>query len=299
VADPDQLLERFEEQRTRLRAIAYRMLGSVSEADDAVQESWLRASRAGSSGVDNVAGWLTTIVTRVCLNLLRSRERRREESLDTAVRVPDPLIGRPDRLDPEHEALLSDSVGLALMVVLEELTPAERIAFVLHDIFAVPFDEIAVMIERTPAATRQLASRARRRVQGQAPTPDPDVAKQQEVVDAFLAASRAGDFDALVRILDPDVVLHADGGTRRARQSVVVHGAEAVAGQAVLAQRIAPFARPALVNGAAGLVAVAAGRVLAVMSFTVTAERIAAMEILVDPDRLAELDVTVLDAGDG
>jgi RNA polymerase sigma factor (sigma-70 family) len=299
VADPDQLLERFEEQRTRLRAIAYRMLGSVSEADDAVQESWLRASRAGSSGVDNVAGWLTTIVTRVCLNLLRSRERRREESLDTAVRVPDPLIGRPDRLDPEHEALLSDSVGLALMVVLEELTPAERIAFVLHDIFAVPFDEIAVMIERTPAATRQLASRARRRVQGQAPTPDPDVAKQQEVVDAFLAASRAGDFDALVRILDPDVVLHADGGTRRARQSVVVHGAEAVAGQAVLARRIAPFARPALVNGAAGLVAVAAGRVLAVMSFTVTAERIAAMEILVDPDRLAELDVTVLDAGDG
>jgi RNA polymerase sigma factor (sigma-70 family) len=299
VADPDRLLERFEEQRTRLRAIAYRMLGSVSEADDAVQESWLRASRADSSGVDNVAGWLTTIVTRVCLNLLRSRERRREEWLDTAVRVPDPLIGRPDRLDPEHEALLSDSVGLALMVVLEELTPAERIAFVLHDIFAVPFDEIATMIERTPAATRQLASRARRRVQGQAPTPDPDVAKQQEVVDAFLAASRAGDFDALVRILDPDVVLHTDGGTKRARQSVIVHGAEAVAGQAVLAQRIAPFARPALVNGAAGLVAVAADRVLAVLAFTVTAGRIAAMEILVDPDRLAELDVAVLDAGHG
>jgi RNA polymerase sigma-70 factor (ECF subfamily) len=287
------LTERFDEHRTRLRAVAYRMLGSLSEADDAVQEAWLRLSRADTSRVENLAGWLTTVVARVCLNMLRSRESRREVALD--VHVPDPIISPESGVDPEQEALLADSVGLALLVVLEALTPAERLAFVLHDMFAVPFDEIAPMIERSPAATRQLASRARRRVQGQAPAPDPDLARQREVVDAFLAATRNGDFDALVAVLDPDVVLRADGGTVRARHTVVVHGARAVAEQAVLAQRLAPFARPALINGTAGVVAAAAGRVLSVMGFTVAHGKIIAIDVLYDPERLADLDLAVLD----
>jgi len=287
------LTERFDEHRTRLRAVAYRMLGSLSEADDAVQEAWLRLSRADTSRVENLAGWLTTVVARVCLNMLRSRESRREVALD--VHVPDPIISPESGVDPEQEALLADSVGLALLVVLEALTPAERLAFVLHDMFAVPFDEIAPMIERSPAATRQLASRARRRVQGQAPAPDPDLARQREVVDAFLAATRNGDFDALVAVLDPDVVLRADGGTVRDRHTVVVHGARAVAEQAVLAQRLAPFARPALINGTAGVVAAAAGRVLSVMGFTVAHGKIIAIDVLYDPERLADLDLAVLD----
>jgi len=216
------LAERFEEHRTRLRAVAYRMLGSLSEADDAVQDAWLRISRADTSSVENLTGWLTTVVARVCLNMLRTRGSRREEPLD--VHMPDPIIGREDRGEPEHEALLADSVGLALLVVLDTLTPAERLAFVLHDMFAVPFEEIAPMIERSPAAARQLASRARRRVQGAAPAPDPDLTHQRAVVDAFFAAARDGDFDALVAVLDPDVVLRADGGTARARQTVVIHG---------------------------------------------------------------------------
>ena len=287
------LTERFEENRTRLRAVAYRMLGSVSEADDAVQEAWLRLSRADTSSVENLAGWLTTVVARVCLNMLRTRESRREDPL--GVHVPDPIISSESGGDPEQEALLADSVGLALLVVLESLTPAERLAFVLHDMFAVPFEEIAPMIERSPAAARQLASRARRRVQGQAPAPDPDLTRQREVVDAFLAAARNGDFDALVAVLDPDVVLRADGGTARARYNVVLHGGRAVAEQAVLAQRLAPFARPALINGTAGVVTATAGRVLSVMGFTVAHGKIVAIDVLYDPERLADLDLAVLD----
>jgi len=285
--------ERFEEHRTRLRAVAYRMLGSHSEAEDAVQEAWLRISRADTSVVENMAAWLTTVVARVCLNMLRSRESRREEPLD--LHMPDPIISNESRVDPEHEALLADSVGLALMVVLDTLPPAERLAFVLHDMFAVPFEDIAPMIDRSPAAARQLASRARRRVQGQAPAPDPDLSRQREVVDAFLAAARNGDFDALVAVLDPDVVLRADGGATRARYTVAIHGGRAVAGQAVLAQRLAPFARPALVNGTAGVVTVAAGRVVSVMGFTVKHGKIVAIDVLYDPERLADLDLTVLD----
>jgi len=287
------LTERFTEHRTRLRAVAYRMLGSVSEADDAVQEAWLRLSRADTGSVESVAGWLTTVVARVCLNMLRTRGSRREDPLD--VHMPDPIISREDGGDPEQEALLADSVGLALLVVLDTLTPAERLAFVLHDMFAVPFEELAPMIERSPAAARQLASRARRRVQGAAPAPDPDLRHQREVVDAFLAAARDGDFDALVAVLDPDVVLRADGGMARARYTVVLNGARTVAEQAVTAGRLAPFARPALVNGTAGVVAVAGGQVLSVMGFTVTHSKIVAIDVLYDPDRLADLDLAVLD----
>ncbi len=287
------LAERFAEQRPRLRAVAYRMLGSLSEADDAVQEAWLRLGRADTGGVENLAAWLTTVVARVCLNMLRTRESRREEPLD--VHMPDPVIAREDRSDPEREALLADSVGLALLVVLDTLTPTERLTFVLHDMFAVPFEDIAAMIERSPAAARQLASRARRRVRGAAPTPDPDLANQRAVVDAFLAAAREGDFDALVAVLDPDVVLRADGGTARHGRTAVVHGARAVAEQARSGARFAPFVRPALVNGTAGVVVAAAGRALSVMGFTVAHGRIVAIDVLYDPERLDELDLTVLD----
>ncbi|WP_336216327.1 RNA polymerase sigma factor SigJ [Nonomuraea sp. LPB2021202275-12-8] len=283
------LTDRFEEHRTRLRAVAYRMLGSVSEADDAVQDAWLRLNRADTSGVDNLGAWLTTVVARVCLNVLRSREHRREDPFD--VRVPDPIIS-PEDGDPEHEALLADSVGLALLVVLETLTPAERLAFVLHDMFAVPFEEIAPMIERSPAAARQLASRARRRVRGQAPAPDPDLSRQRRVVDAFFAAARDGDFDALVAVLHPDVVLRSDGGVARARHTVVINGARTVAEQAVTFGRLSPYARPVLINGAAGVVVAAHGRPLSVMAFTVTDGKIVAIDVLSDPDRLHDLDAT-------
>ena len=287
------LTERFEEHRPRLRAVAYRMLGSLSEADDAVQESWLRLSRADTSSVENLAGWLTTVVARVCLNMLRTRESRREEPLD--VHMPDPIISHEDGGDPEQEALLADSVGLALLVVLDTLTPAERLAFVLHDIFAVPFEELAPMIERSPAAARQLASRARCRVRGAAPAPDPDLTRQREVVDAYFAAVRDGDFDALVAVLHPDVVLRSDGGTARARQTVVIRGGRDVAAQAVRARRLAPFVRPALINGTAGVVATARGRAFAVMAFTVAHGKIVAIDVLSDPERLADLDLAVLD----
>jgi RNA polymerase sigma-70 factor (ECF subfamily) len=288
--DEEQLLaERFEENRAHLRAVAYRMLGSLSEADDAVQEAWLRLSRAGTDGVENLGGWLTTIVARVCLTMLRSRKSRREDSLD--VHVPDPVLSL-DEADPEHEALLADSVGLALLVVVQTLAPAERLAFVLHDMFAVPFEEIAPIVDRSPAAARQLASRARRRVRGTAPVLDPDPARQRAVVDAFLAASRAGDFDALVALLDPDVVLRADYGGLRG--SSMIRGARTVAGQALMFQQYAPFARPVLVNGVPGVIAAPDGRPFSVMGFTITDGKIVELDVLADPERLRRLDLTFL-----
>jgi RNA polymerase sigma-70 factor (ECF subfamily) len=293
VDEREWLTERFEEHRVRLRAVAYRMLGSVSEADDAVQDAWLRLSRTDTGSVDNLGGWLTTVVARVCLNMLRSRESRREDPLD--LHVPDPIISPADGVDPEHEALLADSVGLALLVVLESLTPPERLAFVLHDMFAVPFEEIAPMIERSPAAARQLASRARRRVQGQAPAPDSDLTRQREIVDAFFAAARDGDFDALVAVLHPDVVLRSDGGVARSRHTAVISGARTVASQALTFGRLSPFARPALINGAAGVVVATHEQPLSVMAFTVTDGKIVAIDVLADPDRLHELDLGVLD----
>jgi RNA polymerase sigma factor (sigma-70 family) len=286
------LAERFEEHRNRLRAVAYRMLGSLSEADDAVQETWLRLSRTDSDGIENLGGWLTTVVGRVCLNILRSRRTRREEPLDR--HVPDPIVTRENGVDAEHEALLADSVGLALLVVLETLAPAERLAFVLHDMFGVPFDEIAPIVGRSPTAARQLASRARRRVQG-ATVPDTDLTRQREVVDAFFAAARKGDFDALVAVLDPDVVLHSDGGAARPGASLVVHGAEAVAGRALTYARLSPFVRPALVNGAAGVVVAPHGRPFSVMGFTVAGGKIVEIDAIADPDRLRRLDLAVLD----
>lgn len=294
--EKDFLAERFEAHRGHLRAVAYRMLGSLSEADDAVQEAWFRLNRSDTSAVANLGGWLTTVVGRVCLDMLRSRTALREESLDA--RLPDPLISREDAVDPEQEALLADSVGLALLVVLETLAPTERLAFVLHDMFAVPFDEIAPIVGRTPTAARQLASRARRRVQGTAPVPDPDVTRQREVVDAFLAAARDGDFDTLVALLDPDVVLRADYGAAPALAPRRVHGAVAVAGQALMFRRpegSAGAARRALVNGAVGQVVYRDGEVFSVMGFTVRDGRIAAIDILADPARLRELDLAVLD----
>ncbi len=288
----DWLAERFEANRTHLRTVAYRMLGSLSEADDAVQEAWLRLSRADTSGVENLGGWLTTVVARVCLNMLHSRKSRREEPL--GVHVPEPIVSREDGIDPEHEALLAESVGLALFVVLETLTPAERVAFVLHDMFAVPFDEIAPIVGRSATAARQLASRARRRVQGAA-VPDVDLTRQREVVDAFLAAARGGDFDALLAVLDPDVVLRSDGGVVRPGASVVVRGARVVAARALTFSQLAGSARPALVNGAAGIVAFdQRGRPFSVMGFTITRGKIVEIDALADPERLRHLDLTIL-----
>jgi RNA polymerase sigma factor (sigma-70 family) len=289
----DWLAERFEADRTHLQAVAYRMLGSVAEADDAVQETWLRLSRSDTSGVENLTGWLTTVVGRVCLDMLRSRRSRREDSLDT--HMPDPIISREDDVDPENEALMADSVGLALLVVLETLAPAERLAFVLHDMFAVPFDEIAPMVGRSPTAARQLASRARRRVQGTAPVPDTDLTRQREVVDAFFAAARDGDFDGLVAVLDPDVVVRSDGGVLRPDASQVVRGAEAVAAQALRFARLSPFVRPAIVNGVAGVVVAPRGRPFSVMAFTVRDGKIVEIDALADPERLSQLDLAVLD----
>ncbi|GAB7180582.1 sigma-70 family RNA polymerase sigma factor [Kitasatospora sp. Ki12] len=290
----------FEEQRPHLRAVAYRMLGSISEAEDALQEAWLRYDRTDTAEVENLGGWLTTVVSRVCLNLLRARAQRREEPLEPAgpggepgPRIPDPLLRREGVVDPEQEVMLADSVGLALMVVMESLSPAERVAFVLHDMFAVPFDEIAPLIEKTAAATRQLASRARRKVQGQAPAPDPDLGRQRVAVDAFFAAARNGDLGALVAVLDPDVVLRSDGGVGMARHSVVLSGSATVAGQAVLWGKLSPFARPALINGTAGAVVIGDnGRALSIMAFTVVDDAIVAIDVLTDPERLAALDLS-------
>jgi RNA polymerase sigma-70 factor (ECF subfamily) len=287
----DWLAERFEEHRIHLRAVAYRMLGSLSEADDAVQEAWLRLSRSDTGEIENLGGWLTTVVGRVSLNMLRSRKTRREEPLGG--RLPDPLIDRADGIDPEHEALLADSVGLALLVVLETMSPPERLAFVLHDIFAVPFDEVAPIVDRSPEAARQLASRARRRVRAERTVPDADLETQRDVIDAFLSAAREGDFDRLVAVLDPDVVLRQDfgpvGGSREIR------GAAAVAGQARGYAQIGLDIRPALINGVAGAVAFRHGRPFSIGAVTVRNGKIVELDFLADPERLRELDLTILD----
>jgi RNA polymerase sigma factor (sigma-70 family) len=294
VNERDWLVERFEEQRPRLRAVAYRMLGSLSEADDAVQEAWLRLSRSDAGAIDNLGAWLTTVVGRVSLNMLRSRQAHREQPL-SGVHVPEPIVDSVDGTDPQHEAVLADSLGLALLVVLETLSPPERLAFVLHDMFGVPFDEIAGIVDRSPDATRQLASRARRRVRGAAPDPDADVRAQREVVDAFLAAAREGDFDALVAVLDPDIVLRADQGPVPAGAAREVRGAENVARQAIMFSRLDLDIRPALINGAAGTVTLRDGEPFAIAGFTVRNGKIVEMDILADPERLAQVDLTVLD----
>jgi RNA polymerase sigma factor (sigma-70 family) len=285
------LAQQFEDQRPHLRAVAYRMLGSLTEADDAVQDAWLRLSRTDTSEVENLAAWLTTVVARVALNMLRTRRTRGEQSLET--RVPDPIVDPADGTDPEHEALLADSIGLALLIVLETLTPAERLAFVLHDMFAVPFEEIAPIVERSPAATRQLASRARRRVRGAALVPDADLTAQWQVVEAFLAAARSGDFDALVAVLDPDVVLRADGGATG--RSTHVRGAEAVAAQALMWSRVDLTMRRALINGAAGLVSFLHEQPFSIAAVMIKSGKIVELDFLADPERIAQLDLTVLD----
>lgn len=287
MSDQEWLAAQFEANRAHLRAVAYRMLGSLPEAEDAVQEGWLRLSRSDTSAVDNLGGWLTTVVSRVCLDMLRSRKTRREDSLDAKAGE---LAERADGVDPQHEAQLADSVGLALLVVLEMLTPAERLAFVLHDLFAMPFEEIADVIDKSPAATRQLASRARRRVQGNPVVPEQDLVQRRRVVDAFLAAARGGDFEGLVAVLDPDVVLRADG-----RVPKIIRGAREVASQAALYSKRAGFSRSALVNGSAGFVVAPGGRLMSVFAFTFTDDgRISEIDVITDPVRLADLDLGVL-----
>jgi RNA polymerase sigma factor (sigma-70 family) len=300
VTDHEWLAERFEEKRPQLRAVAYRILGTLNEADDAVQEAWLRLNRSDAAAIENLGGWLTTVVARICLNMLRSRQSRSEEPF--GIRVPDPIVSRADRVDPEQATLLADAVGLALLVLLQTLEPDERLAFVLHDMFAVPFDEIAPIVGRTPAAARQLASRARRRVQGAAPVPDRDLARQRLIVDAFVAAVRDGDLQALLAVLHPDVVLHGDGGAAADGEAAArggareVRGARAVAEGALRFTRVAGFARPALVNGAAGVVAIGpGGQLISVAGITVVAGRIVQIDILSDPARLRRLDVSLLE----
>jgi RNA polymerase sigma-70 factor (ECF subfamily) len=285
------LAQRFERHRTRLRAVAYQMLGSVSEADDAVQEAWLRLNRTDANGIMDLEGWLITAVARVCLDRLRWRRSRQERPL--AGHVPEPIVSREDGAHPEHAALLGDAIGLALLVVLDTLAPAERLAFVLHDVFGMPFAEIAPLVGRTTSATRQLASRARRRVR-QAPVPDPDLGRQRAVVDAFFAATRAGDFDALLAVLDPDVIVRADFGALPGERREV-RGAQSVAEQTLNFARFTAFGRPALVNGAVGVVAAQRGMRYAVMGFTVRDERIVEIDILADPARLQHLDLAGLD----
>jgi RNA polymerase sigma factor (sigma-70 family) len=295
---PNDKAERFEGHRAHLRAVAYRMLGSLSEADDAVQETWIRFDRTDTADVQSLRGWLTTVVSRVSLNILRSRRTRREDPLEP--HMPDVILDRPGGTDPEHEALLADSVGVALLVVLDTLSAAERLAFVLHDIFAVPFDEIAPIVERSPEAARQLASRARRRMQGEPTVPDVDLERQREVVDAFLAASREGDFDALLAVLDPDVVVRADqgavpaGAAGRVGASGPTRGAEAVARQALLFAQFNLLTHPALVNGVAGALTTRDGVPFSVGAFTVRGGKIVALDILADPERLRDLDLTIL-----
>ncbi|MFD4695917.1 sigma-70 family RNA polymerase sigma factor [Streptomyces niveus] len=282
---------RFEEDRTRLRAVAYRMLGSASEADDAVQETWLRLDRSDTGEIENLSGWLTTVIARVCLNMLRTRASRREDPLDTGVHGDGAA-----RVDPEEEAVLADSVGLALLVVLDTLTPAERLAFVLHDMFAVPFEEIAPMLERTPAAARQLASRARRRVKGASPVADVDVARRRRVVEAFLAASRGGNFEALVALLDSDVILRADRAAGPSRAPITLRGARNVAkGASVAAERVR-FTQPALIDGSPGLVMAPGGRLFLVLAFTIVDGKVTEIDIIADAERLGRVEVAVLDA---
>jgi RNA polymerase sigma-70 factor, ECF subfamily len=286
----DWLAERFQANRPRLRAVAYRMLGSTSEADDAVQETWLRLSRSNTGEIDNLEAWLVTVVGRVALNMLRSRRTRREVPIEA--HLPDPIVDRADGIDPEHEALLADSVGLALLVVLERLKPAERLAYVLHDMFAIPFEEIAPVVGRSSEATRQLASRARRRVRGADPVVDADLTAQWEVVEAFLAAARDGDFDALVAVLDPDVVLRADGGPAGLSQHL--QGAETVAGQALMWSRVDLTMRRALINGAAGMVTFLHRKPFSIAAVTIRNGKIVELDFLADPERIAQLDLTVL-----
>src|SRR5215218_9184605 len=287
----DWLAQRFQEHRPRLRAVAYRMLGSTSEADDALQEAWIRLSRSNASQIDNLQAWLITVVGRVALNMLRSRKTRGEEPLEA--HLPDPIVDRAEGIDPEHEALLSDSVGLALLVVLEELTPAERLAYVLHDMFSVPFEQIGAILERSPEAARQLASRGRRRIRGAHTTPDADAAAQQEVVEAFLAAARDGEFEALLAVLDPDIVERVDTGSGTI---VEVRGAQNVARRAMAASQLGLVGRRALINGAPGWVSVLDGELFAIGALTVHNGRITRMDILLDPARLARLDLIVFDS---
>jgi RNA polymerase sigma-70 factor, ECF subfamily len=287
------LAARFEAHRSHLRGVAYRMLGSRSEADDAVQEAWLRLSRSGTSGVENLGGWLTTIVARVCLDMLRGRKSRHEEPVGP--HVPEPIAGRDGETDPEHEALLAESVGLALLVVLEKLAPAERVAFVLHDMFDLPFDEIAPIVGRSPTAARQLASRARRRVRGGAAVSDSDLTRQRDVVDAFLAASRDGDFDALLAVLDPDVVVRTDLAALPADAVREVRGAPAVAKRALAFSGRALFSQAALVNGAVGVVVAPRGRLSIVLGFTIRARKIVEIDVIAEPGRLRQLDLAILD----
>jgi len=287
------LADRFEEYRPHLRAVAYRMLGSLTDADDAVQDTWLRVTRADASQVENLGGWLTTILARICLNMLRARTTRREESLDG--HIPDPLISPEGASQPEEEALLADSVSLALLVVLDTLSPAERLAFVLHDMFQLPFEEIAPMVGRSPQAARQLASRSRRRVKSaDIPAPDPDLARQRQVVNAFFRAARGGDFDGLVALLDPNVVLRSDFGTRRPAATKITHGAAAVASQALLGAVPGAELHPASVNGAAGVVITVRGRPFAVMGFTVADDKIIEIDAIADPDRVQRIAADVL-----
>jgi len=293
---PEKLAEQFEAHRPHVRAVAYRMLGSVSEAEDAAQEAWIRLSRTDVSGVDNLRGWLTTVVARVCLDMLRARTSRREDPLD--VHVPDPIVERAESrggTGPEADAMLADSVGLALLVVLEKLEPAERLAFVLHDVFGMAFEEIAPVVDRSVVATRQLASRARRRVQGQAPTSETDLRKQRRVVEAFLAAVQNGDFEALVTVLDPEIVLRADGGAVKG-MSRFVRGAQAVMAQAAAFSKLGLSSQVALVNGNIGVVSrLPDGRVLSVIGFTIADGKVVEMDILADPDRLNRLDLSAIE----
>jgi len=293
---PEKLAEQFEAHRPHVRAVAYRMLGSVSEAEDAAQEAWIRLSRTDVSGVDNLRGWLTTVVARVCLDMLRARTSRREDPLD--VHVPDPIVERAESrggTGPEADAMLADSVGLALLVVLEKLEPAERLAFVLHDVFGMAFEEIAPIVDRSIVATRQLASRARRRVQGQVPTPEVDLRKQRRVVEAFLAAVQQGDFEALVAVLDPEIVLRADGGAAKG-MSRLVRGAQAVVAQAAAFSKLGLSSQVVLVNGNIGVVSrLPDGRVLSVIGFTVAGGKVLEMDILADPDRLNRLDLSAIE----
>jgi RNA polymerase sigma-70 factor (ECF subfamily) len=287
----DFLAEQFEAHRTHLKAVAYRMLGSLTEADDAVQEAWIRLSRSDADEIRNLGGWLTTVVARVSLNMLRSRSTRREEPMD--LRMPEPIVDPVDGTDPEHEAILADSVGLALLVVLETLSPPERLAFVLHDMFGVRFEEIGQILDRSPQAARQLANRARKKVRAERTEPDPDLETQREVVDAFLAAAREGDFERLVAVLDPDVVSRGDFGPgvplREAR------GAEAVASNALMFQRLGLEVRPALVNGAVGAVSMRDGKPFSIGAVTVRGGKIVEMDFFADPERLAKVDLTILD----
>jgi RNA polymerase sigma factor (sigma-70 family) len=299
MSTPERLAEQFEEHRSHIRAVAYRMLGSISEAEDAVQEAWIRLSRTDVGGVDNLRGWLTTVIARLCLDMLRTRASRREDPLEEdATHVPDPIIRAISSGDegPETNAMLADSVGLALLVVLEKLEPAERLAFVLHDVFGMTFEEIAPIVDRSAIATRQLASRARRRVQGQAPTSETDLRKQRRVVDAFLAAVQNGDFEALVTVLDPQIVLRADGGALKG-MSRLVRGAQAVMAQAASFSKLGLSNQVVLVNGNIGVVSrLPDGRVLSVIGFTIADGKVVEMDILADPERLSRLDLSAVQA---